>query len=127
MAQLRTDYKDEILDVSVNTQRKYRQVDNGDGTISFVDVTVYSQKGDTFGAGDVNKINSSLVDLITGTIPSGETSITLTDEKIKSDSIIDIYFENKVLAPTEVTVNDGSIVIVIDAQETNTNVGVRCL
>jgi hypothetical protein len=127
MSQLRTDYKDDILDVSVNTQRKYRQVDNGDGTISFVDVTVYSQQGDTFGAGDVNKINSSLVDLITGTIPSGETSITLTDEKIKSDSIIDIYFENKVLAPTEVTVNDGSIVIVIDAQETNTNVGVRCL
>lgn len=60
MAQLRTDYKDEILDVSVNTQRKYRQVDNGDGTISFVDVTEYSQQGDPFGAGDINAITSNL-------------------------------------------------------------------
>jgi hypothetical protein len=60
MAQLRTDYKDEILDVSVNTQRKYRQVDNGDGTISFVDATVYSQQGDPFGAGDINAITGNL-------------------------------------------------------------------
>lgn len=58
MAQLRTDYKDEILDASVNTQRKYRQVDNGDGTVSFVDVTEYSQQGDSFGAGDVNTTNA---------------------------------------------------------------------
>lgn len=57
MAQLRTDYKDQILDASVNTQRKYRQVDNGDGTVSFVDVTEYSQQGDSFGAGDVNATN----------------------------------------------------------------------
>lgn len=65
--------------------------------------------------------------LITGTIAAGQTEITLIDSRIKSDGIIDIYFENKVLAPTEVTVNDGSIVITIDAQDTNTNVGVRCL
>ena len=58
MAQLRTDYKDEILDVSVNAKRKYRQVDNGDGTISFVDVTEYSQQGDSFGAGDINNTNA---------------------------------------------------------------------
>lgn len=60
MAQLKTDYTDQILDSSVNTQRKYRQVDNGDGTISFVDVTEYSQQGDSFGAGDVNTTNSVL-------------------------------------------------------------------
>lgn len=57
MAQLKTDYKDQILDASVNTQRKYRQVDNGDGTISLEDVTTYSQQGDTFGAGDINNTN----------------------------------------------------------------------
>ena len=60
MAQLRTDYKDDLLDTSVNTQRKYRQVNNGDGTVSFVDVTEYSQQGDPFGAGDINAITGNL-------------------------------------------------------------------
>ncbi len=57
MAQLRTDYKDEILDASVNTQRKYRMINNADGTVSFADETVYAEEGDTFGALDVNETN----------------------------------------------------------------------
>ena len=61
MAQLRTDYKDEILDVSVNTQRKYRMINNDDGTVSFVDVTVYSQNGDVFGAAELNEIARQLL------------------------------------------------------------------
>ena len=60
MAQLRTDYKDDILDISVNTERKYRQVENADGTITLVDETVYTQKGDSFGAADVNAITGNL-------------------------------------------------------------------
>lgn len=60
MADLRTDYKDDILDTSVNTQRKYRMVTNDDGTVSFVDVTVYTQNGDTFGASEVNKIHAAV-------------------------------------------------------------------
>lgn len=60
MADLRTDYKDDLLDTSVNTQRKYRQVDNGDGTVSFVDETVYAQNGDTFGASEVNQIHAAV-------------------------------------------------------------------
>lgn len=57
MAQLKTNYVDDILDTSVNTQRKYNMVNNADGTFSFEDVTVYSQTGDTFGAKDVNEIS----------------------------------------------------------------------
>lgn len=72
-------------------------------------------------------VNSNLSNLIIGTITSGNTSITLTDSRIKSNSIIDIYFENKVLAPTNVTVTDGSITIEIESQDSDTNVGVRCL
>lgn len=60
MADLRTDYKDDILDTSVNTQRKYRVVNNDDETVSFVDETVYTQNGDTFGASDVNAITKNL-------------------------------------------------------------------
>ena len=63
MVDLRTDYKDDVLDTSVNTQRKYQMTTNEDGTVSFTDVTEYSQVGDTFGAADVNAMNEAVVGL----------------------------------------------------------------
>lgn len=60
MSTLKTNYKDDILDTSVNTQRKYRMVNNADGTISLEDVTVYTQNGDTFGASEVNQIHAAV-------------------------------------------------------------------
>ena len=60
MADLKTDYKDDILDTSQNTRRKYQMVDNGDGTVSFVDVTEYIQQGDSFGADDTNATNTKV-------------------------------------------------------------------
>lgn len=56
MASLRTDYKDDVL----SGDRKYRMVNNPDGTVSFVDVTDYTQEGDTFGASDVNATNTAV-------------------------------------------------------------------
>nr|DAI55413.1 MAG TPA: hypothetical protein [Caudoviricetes sp.] len=53
---LKTDYKDDVF----TGQRKYRELDNGDSTKTFVDTTVYSQKGDKFGAKDVNGITKTL-------------------------------------------------------------------
>lgn len=58
MAQLKTDYTDQILDASVNTQRRYLVQPNDDGTVSLIDNTSYSQQGDSFGAGDVNATNA---------------------------------------------------------------------
>lgn len=58
MAQLKTDYTDQILDASVNTQRRYFVQPNDDGTVSLIDNTSYSQQGDSFGAGDVNATNA---------------------------------------------------------------------
>lgn len=41
--------------------KRYTQVDNGDGTVSFQDVTVYSQKEKSFfGARDANRMNEAL-------------------------------------------------------------------
>lgn len=60
MADLKTDYLDDILDVSVNEQRKYDMVTNSDGTISLVDQTVYTQHGSSFGARDMNDANTLL-------------------------------------------------------------------
>lgn len=60
---LRVDYKDDILDSSVNTKRKYNIIENEDGTKSLEDVSVYTQNGDSFGAADINKTNQAVLDL----------------------------------------------------------------
>lgn len=61
---LKEDYLDDILDTSVNEKRKYRMINNADGTISLEDVTEYSQNGDNFGAFDINITNKTVNELI---------------------------------------------------------------
>ena len=56
MYRLKTDYKDDVF----NGHRKYIVLDNGDGTKTFTDNTVYSQIGDKFGAKDLNAITKTL-------------------------------------------------------------------
>lgn len=57
---LPTNYKDAVW----NGNRKYRQINNSDGTVSFEDVTVYSQKDDSFfGAADANQMNAAMNEL----------------------------------------------------------------
>lgn len=56
MIELKDNYQDDVLDSEKNQLRKYNMIQNDDGTVSFVDATVYSQNGDTFGAKDVNDI-----------------------------------------------------------------------
>lgn len=57
MADLKTNYKDDVLDTSKNQKRKYKMIQNPDGTVSFEDVTVYTQEGDSFGGADINATN----------------------------------------------------------------------
>lgn len=52
---LSTDFKDDILNESVNEKRKYQMTYNDDGTVSFTDVTSYSQTGSEYGAAEVNE------------------------------------------------------------------------
>ena len=61
---LKEDYLDDILDTSVNEKRKYRMINNADGTISLEDVTEYSKNGDNFGAFDINITNKTVNELI---------------------------------------------------------------
>lgn len=72
---LKNDYKDAVLNADTNTKRKYQMIDNGDNTISLVDVTDYTQVGDDFGAQDINEI--------TGEINGHTTSLA---EKVKKYS-----------------------------------------
>ena len=56
---LPVNFKDDIL-ASSNTKRKYRQTTNDDSTVSFEDVTNYSQEGSEFGAKEVNQTNTAI-------------------------------------------------------------------
>lgn len=78
---LKTDYKDDVLDTSKNTRRKYQMIQNDDGTVSFVDVTEYSQVGDSFGAADINATNKAVSDLNTN------ISALNNDLVIKNDTL----------------------------------------
>lgn len=60
MADLKTNYKDDVLDTSVNEKRKFNMIQNSDGTVSFEDVTEYTQTGDSFGAADINATNAAV-------------------------------------------------------------------
>lgn len=53
--ELSTDFKDDVLDAVANENRKYQMTYNTDGTVSFTDVTKYSQNGSLFGAKEVNE------------------------------------------------------------------------
>ena len=53
---LKTNYKEDVF----TGNRKYQMTTNGDGTVSFTDVTEYSQVGDTFGAADINATNAAI-------------------------------------------------------------------
>ena len=63
MADLKTNYVDDVLDASVNEKRKYNMIQNADGTVSVDDVTTYMQNGDSFGAKDVNDTNTAVNEL----------------------------------------------------------------
>lgn len=55
---LKTDYKD----YKYTGSRKFQEVDNGDGTVSFTDKTTYSQEGDSIGADEINEICEAIND-----------------------------------------------------------------
>lgn len=59
---LPTNFRDDILK-SGETKRKYKMINNPDGTISFDDVTDYQQVGSDFGAKQVNDTNTAVNDL----------------------------------------------------------------
>lgn len=60
MADLKTNYVDDKLNASANQLRKYKQIKNDDGTVSFVDVTDYTATGTSFGANDINATNKAV-------------------------------------------------------------------
>ena len=57
---LPTNFVDDILAPSMGGKRKYRIIDNGDGTYEIEDVTDYTQTGSDYGAGQINATNQAV-------------------------------------------------------------------
>lgn len=57
---LPVDFKDDIINSSMGGKRRYRMINNPDGTISLEDVTTYDQVGSNFGAGQMNATNAAV-------------------------------------------------------------------
>ena len=57
---LPVDFQDDILSEDMNGRRKYQIITNADGTVSFVDVTEYTQVGSNFGQAQINATNAAV-------------------------------------------------------------------
>lgn len=101
MADLKTNYVDDVLDTTKNQLRKYQQIQNDDGTVSFVDVTEYTQVGTSFGAKDINDTNAAINDV--------NGKLTWTDwKKLTTDQPqISIYYRYNSIT-TEIKVENGT-------------------
>lgn len=75
MATLKTDYTDDVLNASKNKLRKYQQITNDDGTVSFVDVTDYTTVGSELAASNINAITTQ-INTNTSAISSLNESLT---------------------------------------------------
>ena len=87
MADLKTDYKDDVLDVSVNEKRRWIITENGDGTVTIEDATTYSQTGDIFGSADLNAITLAVNECFQS-VSNGKTLIAsaITDKRVATDA-----------------------------------------
>ena len=138
MANLPTNYTDDILDVSVNTRRKFNMIQNQDGTVSFEDVTVYTNEGSNYGASNINASNREInklnnkYDFLTGgfllkDVPVNLSTKTYTysDERITADSLAMVFFDPSVAdavfdAIVVANTEDGGIVFTSDNASSTT-------
>ena len=121
---LKTNYKDDIPAAGVSAPRKYQMVDNGDGTVSFIDATEYQQTGDSFGGNDINATNvevNKCTDFVHGTLPANATTLTLASDKFFAGGHVDVYVPEskaKKMIPT-VALTDGQCVLTFDSTESS--------
>ena len=98
MADLKTDYKDDIL-VS-GQQRKYNLIENSDDTVSLVDVSSYAQYGDTLKAEDFNATNAAVnalnckTDLMNQMLCDGRISFKWEADGSSGIFYMNIYVDN---------------------------------
>ena len=82
---LPTNYKDDVLGDSMDGKRRYRVIENSDGTISLEDVTEYSQTGSDFGAFDINQINEEVNKMLPKTGEASNTTAVFQDASSRAN------------------------------------------
>lgn len=85
---LPTNFKDDILNTSVNSKRKYRMINNQGGTVSFEDETDYTQEGSEFGAGQINATNDAINKIYSERILSLEEAALVTETGFFVDAMV---------------------------------------
>lgn len=85
MAELRTDFKDDILAEAMGGRRRYQMIQNEDGTVSFVDVTEYEQVGSEFGQAEINATNAAVIALQNERVETADP-MTATEEGLAADA-----------------------------------------
>lgn len=110
-----------------------RTLTKSDGSSEIVTVArnegTVSQEGDAFSAANMNDLEQRIADaqpvILSGTLAAGQTSLTLSDSAITTDSTFDFYTSVYGVNPTAVTSISGSITLEFDSQETDMAVEVR--
>jgi hypothetical protein len=132
MADLKTNYVDDVLDTTKNQLRKYQQIQNDDGTVSFVDVTEYTQVGTSFGAKDINDTNAAIND-VNGKLPQLKVlKIPLGVKTTLNPGIFSLLFPTKKEGYTPIAIKswalfnrDGADNIHINGVVTDQNVSIE--
>nr|DAI50754.1 MAG TPA: hypothetical protein [Bacteriophage sp.] len=75
---LRTDFKDSIPK-NTTENKKYKMTNNNDNTVSFTDVTEYSQEGSPYGAKEVNEEREAINSIIVPKTRTAEGSYLTCD------------------------------------------------
>lgn len=89
MVNLKTNYQDDVLDSTMNGKRRYNLINNSDGTVSFEDVTDYTQIGDDFSAKDLNGIAEEVNDKLNKSGGTMNGKVTF-DEDATEGGMIDM-------------------------------------
>ena len=86
---LKTTYRDDKF----SGRRKYRMIENEDGTISFDDVTDYAEEGDIFSSNDINVTNTAINDA-NEKIKTTKKQIEDLDAELKGQSVVNVPANN---------------------------------
>lgn len=84
---LSLDFNDEILS-DVNTQRKYKQTVNKDGTISLQDMTAYDQEGSSYTAKHIIEERKAINDIYANRVVSLEEASLVTEPGFFCDALV---------------------------------------
>lgn len=93
---LSTDFKDDIL-ASQNSKRKYTQVNNSDGTVSFQDSTAYSQVGSSYGAKEVNEEREAINNIYANKLVSLDEIDLVTEAGFFTDALAVKELNSKII------------------------------